>query len=258
MGAGSIGQVPAAAGAPHDDERAAAVRAAARHAGARRAARALHELALRRAGDRVYVPADRDDLAAFVRQLPPDEPLTVHRARQQPAGARRRRARHGRDPARRARRARASRDGLIYAEAGVASPKVARFAAMHGLRRRRIPGRDPGHRRRRAGDERRLLRRRDVALRRCASKSLTRDGRFERATPADVRDRLSDACAAPTAARPTASSPRRGSRFRRATRRVARERIKELLRAAHRDAAAQSAERRAACSAIRRAITRRG
>jgi len=28
-------------------------------------------------GDRVYVPADRDDLATFVRQLPPDEPLTA-------------------------------------------------------------------------------------------------------------------------------------------------------------------------------------
>ena len=29
----------------------------------------------------------------------------------------------------------------IYAEAGVASPKVARFAAMHDLARRRIPRR---------------------------------------------------------------------------------------------------------------------
>ena len=28
-------------------------------------------------GDRVYVPADRDDLATFVRQLPQGEPLTA-------------------------------------------------------------------------------------------------------------------------------------------------------------------------------------
>src|SRR5437588_4908795 len=29
------------------------------------------------AGDTVYLPADRDDLATFVRQLPSTEPLTV-------------------------------------------------------------------------------------------------------------------------------------------------------------------------------------
>ena len=78
-----------------------------------------------------YVPADRDDLAAFVRQLAPDEQLMaiglgsnvlvrdggvrgavalLHN----PGGAL------------------AVADGLIYAEAGVASPKLARFAAMHG------------------------------------------------------------------------------------------------------------------------------
>jgi UDP-N-acetylenolpyruvoylglucosamine reductase len=78
-----------------------------------------------------YVPADRDDLAAFVRQLAPGEPLMaiglgsnvlvrdggvrgavvlLHN----PGGAL------------------AVADGLIYAEAGVASPKLARFAATHG------------------------------------------------------------------------------------------------------------------------------
>jgi UDP-N-acetylmuramate dehydrogenase len=82
--------------------------------------------------DRFYVPADLDDLAAFLRQLPPEEPLLfvglgsnllvrdggwrgtvvlMH-------GAKRRPAMDG---------------GLIYAEAGVASPKVARFAALHDL-----------------------------------------------------------------------------------------------------------------------------
>jgi len=81
--------------------------------------------------DLAYVPADRDDLAAFVRQLGPGAPLTaiglgsnllvrdggvrgavvlLHN----PGGAL------------------AVADGLVYAEAGVASPKLARFAATHG------------------------------------------------------------------------------------------------------------------------------
>jgi UDP-N-acetylmuramate dehydrogenase len=78
-----------------------------------------------------YVPADRDDLATFVRQLSPGAPLMaiglgsnvlvrdggvrgavvlLHN----PGGVL------------------AVADGLIYAEAGVASPKLARFAATHG------------------------------------------------------------------------------------------------------------------------------
>ena len=78
-----------------------------------------------------YVPADRDDLATFVRQLAPGDALMaiglgsnllvrdggvrgavilLHN----PGGAL------------------AVADGLIYAEAGVASPKLARFAATHG------------------------------------------------------------------------------------------------------------------------------
>jgi UDP-N-acetylmuramate dehydrogenase len=82
--------------------------------------------------DRFYVPADLDDLAAFLRQLPPQEPLLfvglgsnllvrdggwrgtavlMHAASRRPE----------------------MREGLIYAEAGVASPKVARFAALHDL-----------------------------------------------------------------------------------------------------------------------------
>jgi UDP-N-acetylmuramate dehydrogenase len=81
---------------------------------------------------RVYRPADRDDLGAFLRQLPADEPVVfiglgsnalvrdggfrgtvilTHAAAKRPVLA----------------------DGLVFAEAGVASPKVARFAAMHGL-----------------------------------------------------------------------------------------------------------------------------
>ena len=82
--------------------------------------------------DRCYLPADVDDLASFLRQLPGDEPLLfvglgsnllvrdagfrgtavlMHSAARRPVLAK----------------------GLIYAEAGVASPKVARFGAMHDL-----------------------------------------------------------------------------------------------------------------------------
>jgi UDP-N-acetylmuramate dehydrogenase len=82
--------------------------------------------------DRMYLPADLEDLAAFLRQLPMAEPLLfvglgsnllvrdggwrgtvvlTHAASHRPR----------------------LEDGLIYANAGVASPKVARFAAMHDL-----------------------------------------------------------------------------------------------------------------------------
>jgi len=80
--------------------------------------------------DRLYIPADRADLAEFVRRLPADEPLTV-------IGL-------GSNLLVRDGGVRGSvvvlhaglsllelRDGLIYAEAGVVSPKVARFAALH-------------------------------------------------------------------------------------------------------------------------------
>jgi len=80
--------------------------------------------------DLAYAPADRDDLAAFLRQWPRDEPLTVIGLGSNllvrdggvrgavvlmhaPGGVL------------------AVADGLVYAEAGVASPKLARFAAMH-------------------------------------------------------------------------------------------------------------------------------
>ena len=80
--------------------------------------------------DLAYAPADRDDLAVFLRQLPEDEPLTVIGLGSNllvrdggvrgavvlmhaPGGVL------------------AIADGFVYAEAGVASPKLARFAAMH-------------------------------------------------------------------------------------------------------------------------------
>src|SRR5581483_8185827 len=81
---------------------------------------------------RFYVPADLEDLGSFLRQLPADEPLLfvglgsnllvrdggwrgtvvmTHAAARRPS----------------------MHAGLLYAEAGVASPKVARFAALHEL-----------------------------------------------------------------------------------------------------------------------------
>ncbi len=83
------------------------------------------------AADVAYVPADRDDLAAFVRQLPADEPLTVvglgSNLLVRDGGVR------GtvRASACGAERARLRRQTRIRAEAGVASPKLSRFAAMH-------------------------------------------------------------------------------------------------------------------------------
>jgi UDP-N-acetylenolpyruvoylglucosamine reductase len=83
-------------------------------------------------GERVYLPADRDDLATFVRLLPPDEPLTViglgSNLLIRDGGLR------GTVVVLHAALAALElRDGLIYAEAGVPSPKVARFAARHGF-----------------------------------------------------------------------------------------------------------------------------
>ena len=80
--------------------------------------------------DLAYAPADRDDLATFLYQLAKDEPLTVIGLGSNllvrdggvrgavvlmhaPGGVL------------------AVADGMVYAEAGVASPKLARFAAMH-------------------------------------------------------------------------------------------------------------------------------
>jgi len=82
--------------------------------------------------DRFYAPADLDDLGSFLRQLPREEPVLfvglgsnllvrdggfrgtvvlMHATKLRPR----------------------LESGLIYAEAGVASPKVARFAALHDM-----------------------------------------------------------------------------------------------------------------------------
>ena len=81
--------------------------------------------------DRLYVPADRDDLASFLRQLPGDEPVVAlglgSNTLVRDGGIR------GtvvilHNPG----AAIAIADGLVYADAGVACPKLARFAALHG------------------------------------------------------------------------------------------------------------------------------
>jgi len=81
--------------------------------------------------DVLYRPADRDDLARFVRSVPRDVPITVlglgSNVLVRDGGIR------GavvllHDPG----AALAVADGLVYADAGVAAPKLARFAAMHG------------------------------------------------------------------------------------------------------------------------------
>jgi UDP-N-acetylmuramate dehydrogenase len=82
--------------------------------------------------DRAYVPADRSDLAAFVAQLPPGEPLTViglgSNLLIRDGGIRGTvLLMHA------ALNVLEMREGLIYAEAGVASPKIARFAAVQGV-----------------------------------------------------------------------------------------------------------------------------
>lgn len=97
--------------------------------------------------DRVYVPADLDDLAAFLRGLPNGEPVylvglgsnllvrdgglrgtvvLMH-------GALKRLRLEQRKSVLIDARLKAEDTDLIYAEAGVASPKVARFAANHNL-----------------------------------------------------------------------------------------------------------------------------
>ena len=81
--------------------------------------------------DTLYIPADRDDLAAFLRQLPPAEALTViglgSNTLVRDGGVRGTVVLMHNPGA-----ALAVTDAMIYADAGVASPKLARFAAMHG------------------------------------------------------------------------------------------------------------------------------
>lgn len=83
--------------------------------------------------DRAYVPADLDDLCEFLRALPPEEPVFFVGLGSNLL-VRDRGIRgtvvltHGA-----LNRLEMTATGEIYCEAGVAAPKVARFAAVHGL-----------------------------------------------------------------------------------------------------------------------------
>ena len=148
-------------------------------------------------------------------------------------------------------------DGVIYADAGVASPKLARFAAMHGCADAEFLAGIPGTRRRRAGDERRLLRRRDVDPRRARRDAGARWQVRRSARPRDysigyrsVAHRDGRALAEPVHGGVVSLSARR--------RRDGRARGS---RRCSRGASRRSRSRcrtPAACSAIRRAIMRRG
>ena len=81
--------------------------------------------------DLLYAPADRDDLARFVQDLPPAMPLTMLGLGSNVL-VRDRGIRGAVVLMHNPGAALAVADGLIYADAGVASPKLARFAAMHG------------------------------------------------------------------------------------------------------------------------------
>lgn len=135
--------------------------------------------------DTLYLPADRDDLATFLRSLPPAEPLTVlglgSNTLVRDGGVRGTVVVMHNPGA-----ALAVADSLVYAEAGVASPKLARFAAMHGCAEAEflagVPGTVGGALAMNAGcyggETWRYVARVEVAA---------RDGTFAVRTPADYR-----------------------------------------------------------------------
>ena len=133
--------------------------------------------------DLLFQPADRDDLATFVRQLPVTMPLAVlglgSNTLVRDGGVR------GavvvmHDPG----AALAVSDGLVYAEAGLASPKVARMAARLGCEGAEflagIPGTVGGALAMNAGCYGGETWNHVVRV-----EVLTRDGRFEVRTPSD-------------------------------------------------------------------------
>ena len=133
--------------------------------------------------DTLYLPADRDDLATFLRQLPAAEPLLVLGLGSNTLvrdGGLRGTVVVMHNPG----AALAVTDGMLYADAGVASPKLARFAALHDCAEAEflagIPGTVGGALAMNAGchggETWHYVARVEV---------LRRDGRFEVRTPAD-------------------------------------------------------------------------
>ncbi|MCK7580248.1 MAG: hypothetical protein MZV65_34470 [Chromatiales bacterium] len=87
-------------------------------------------------------------------------------------------------------------DATVRAEAGVAERQARALQRRHRAARRRVPGRHPGHGRRRAGDERRRLRRRDLADRRPRSRPSTATASVATRTPGRLPRSATAACAA--------------------------------------------------------------
>jgi UDP-N-acetylenolpyruvoylglucosamine reductase len=133
--------------------------------------------------DRLYVPADRDDLAAFLLELPVDEPVTVlglgSNTLVRDGGVRGTVVIMHNPGA-----VLAVADGLVYADATAASPKLARFAALHGCAGAEflagIPGAVGGALAMNAGCYGGETWRHVVRV-----EVVRRDGRFEVRTPAD-------------------------------------------------------------------------
>ena len=180
--------------------------------------------------DTLYVPADRDDLARFIAQLPADEPLlaiglgsnTLVRD-----GGIRGSVVVMHNPG----AALAVADGLIYADAGLACPKLARFAANHGCAEAEflagIPGTVGGALAMNAGcyggETWRYVVRVEV---------LCRDGTFAVRTPADYAIGYRSVRRAPTLAADTGAGEIFTAgwfRFPVGDADAARERIRELL-----------------------------
>ncbi|MCC7040757.1 MAG: UDP-N-acetylmuramate dehydrogenase [Burkholderiales bacterium] len=176
--------------------------------------------------DILYLPAGRDDLAAFLRTLPPTMPVTVLGLGSNTlvrdggirgavvvmhdAGA-----------------ALAVADGLIYVEAGAASPKLARFAAVHGCAEAEflagVPGTVGGALAMNAGcyggETWRHVARVEVVL---------RDGTFVVRTPADYVIGYRSVCARAPASTPEIFTAA-WFRFPHGDASAARARIRELL-----------------------------
>ncbi len=166
----------------------------------------------------------------------------LRRAGLQPPGSRRRVPRHGHPDARHARQDPARRRPRVRG-GGRGEPEGGALRGHARARGRGVSRRHSRHDRRRARDERRLLRFRDLGVRR-ARRHHRSAGRGARAHGARVRDGLPARCPARAgrSAR-TSGSPAPGSAFRRGDGAAGARAHQGAARQAHRHAAAQPAQR---------------
>ena len=159
--------------------------------------------------DVYFSPRDRADLLGVPAHAARRHAAVLARPRQQPAGARRRHPRRRHRHARRPRRAsNASATPRSRCEAGVPCARLARQCIKWGLGPAEFLAGIPGHARRRAGDERRRVRRRDLAARAQRRRVRRARRRAPRATRANTRTAIATSC---RRRRASASSPRRSS-----------------------------------------------